>query len=298
MTEILNGHPVARHIETDLIRRVASLGNQGSLPGLAVVLFGDDSPSQVYGNMILRGCKRVGISCHLRKLSGDLTPPEAEGFIEELNQNPSIHGILIKRPLPGTLSDESILQCTTPAKDVDGYHFENVGRLMVRGVSFAPVPCTPAGVLELLRRTGHPPAGKNVVVLGRSTTVGKPLATLLGQKEDWANATVTLCHRHTSDLSSHTRRADFVVTAVGQPQFLTREMISEDAVVVDVGTNVIEDSQAEKGYRLVGDADFESLNGYCRAITPVPGGVGPVTVAMLLKNVVKAAEVNQASGNS
>lgn len=298
MTQILDGRQVARELEADLRQRVRALANRDSLPGLCVVLFGDDSPSRVYGTMIRKGCERIGVSFRLLEPGAGTTLARAEAAIDALNADPRVHGILIKRPLPGALADEAILQRTLPRKDVDGYHFENVGRLVVGGAAAAPVPCTPAGVLELLRRSGHFLNGRHVVVLGRSATVGKPLANLLAQKEPWANATVTLCHRGTVDLASHTQRADVVVTAVGVPGFLTPAMVRPDAVVIDVGTNVVPDAAAAKGYRLVGDADFDGLLGRCAAITPVPGGVGPVTVAMLLTNVVAAAERARAAAAS
>lgn len=295
MTEILDGRAVAREIEADLRTRVALLQSATRsagpvTPGLTVLLFGDDSPSRVYGSMIGKACDRIGARFRLLELPSDVSRAEAEAAIDALNVDAAVHGILIKRPLPGELADERVLQRTRPEKDVDGYHFANVGKLVVGGAHAAPVPCTPAGVLELLRRTGYATEGRHVVVLGRSATVGKPLANLLAQKDEGANATVTLCHRATRDLGAHTRRADVVVSAIGVPAFLTRELVAKAAVVIDVGTNVVEDPTAKKGYRLVGDADFAGLVGHCRAITPVPGGVGPVTVAMLMRNLVEAAE--------
>jgi methylenetetrahydrofolate dehydrogenase (NADP+)/methenyltetrahydrofolate cyclohydrolase len=289
-TQILYGHPICEAIYASLLPRIEQLSRAGVTPGLAVLLFGEDSPSKVYGKMLGRGCRRIGIAFRLVELPGDLSAPQACAVIDELNEDPGIHGILIKRPLPGALQDERILQRTRPEKDVDGYHFQNVGSLVVGGPSTAPVPCTPAGVIELLTRSGYPLSGRHVVVLGRSATVGKPLANLLCQKDRSANATVTLCHSATRDPRSHTLRADIIVTAVGSPGSLTREMVSPGAVVVDVGTNVVPDSSSPRGYRLTGDADFDGLLSHCRAITPVPGGVGPVTVAMLMKNVVDAAE--------
>jgi len=297
MTEILDGRRVAKEIEADLHQRAQLLRDRGNPPGLAVVLFGDDAPSRVYGRMLQNGCRRVGIEFRLSELPDSVTQEHAQRHIDELNTDASVHGIIIKRPLPGQLADESILQATLPHKDVDGYHFQNVGKLVVGGAHAAPVPCTPAGVLELMRRTGHSPAGKHVVVLGRSATVGKPLSNLLAQKDENADATVTICHRSTADIASHTRHADIIVAAAGAPRFLTRDMVADNAVVIDVGTNVIDDPASEKGYQLVGDADFEGLLGHCKAITPVPGGVGPVTVAMLLKNVLDAAAAAHARGS-
>jgi len=287
MTEIIDGRPVARAIEARLTDRIQRLARP---PKLAVVLFGDDSPSLVYARMIQRGCERVGIS--FLQLAHERTTSfaDARDVIHGLNHSEDVDGILIKRPLPGALADEAILQETLPAKDVDGYHFQNAGTLAILGPGHAPVPCTPAGVLEILGSSAFAPDGRDIVIVGRSTTVGKPLAAILGHKAEGLNATVTLCHRGTRDLAGHTRRAEILITAMGVPRFVTRDMVSESAVVIDVGTNVVDDATSKKGYRLVGDADHEGLMGHCRAITPVPGGVGPVTVAMLLQNVVEAAE--------
>lgn len=295
MTAILDGRPIAAEIEREVRSQAAGLARRGILPGLAICLFGNDSPSRVYGRMIARGCERVGVRFRIVEGRAEEGREAAERLIESLNRDPEVHGILVKRPLPPPLDDEEILQRTIPAKDVDGYHFENVGRLVVGGPHQAPVPCTPAGVLELLRRSGVDLSGRHVVVLGRSATVGRPLSNLLSQK-DGANATVTLCHGATRRLEEHTRRADIVVCAVGRPGFLRREMVAPGAVVVDVGTNVVKDPESPKGYRLVGDADYESLLGHVSAITPVPGGVGPVTVAALLRNVVEAAQRLEAGG--
>ena len=295
MTEILDGRPVANAIEDDLRDRVA---RRETPPSLAVVLFGDDSPSKVYARMIERGCQRVGVSFRLLAASGETSYDGAAALLDGLNRDPGVDGIVIKRPLPGDLADERILQRTLPEKDVDGYHFGNVGRMVVDGITGAPIPCTPAGVVELLRRSGYSAEGRRVVIVGRSTTVGRPLANLLSHKAPGLDATVTLCHRATRDLASHTRVAEILITAAGVPRFVTRDMVGEGAVVIDVGTNVVDDPSAKKGYRLVGDADFDELLGHCRAITPVPGGVGPVTVAMLLKSVVDAAERRRASGSA
>jgi methylenetetrahydrofolate dehydrogenase (NADP+)/methenyltetrahydrofolate cyclohydrolase len=291
MTRLLDGTAIASTIESLVRSRVASLVARGVTPSLTILLFGDDPPSRVYGGMIRRGAERVGIDVRVLVNTGSVSFAEATTIVRDLNANPAVHGILIKRPLPGGLADEAVLQCIAPAKDVDGCHFENVGRLVIGGATKAPVPCTPAGVLALLKHSGLSPDGRHVVVLGRSTTVGRPLANLLAQKESGANATVTLCHTGTRDLARHTRAADILVTAIGKPRFVTRDMVGDGAIVVDVGTNVVDDPTSQKGYRLVGDCDFDALVDRCAAITPVPGGVGPVTVAMLLSNVVDAAQL-------
>lgn len=289
MTRLLDGRPIAARIEAEVAARAASLAARGRPACLAILLLGDDAPSRVYGSMIRKGCERARIAFQLVHLAGLPSRSDAEGAIARLNADRAVHAILIKRPLPGELADEAILQRIRPDKDVDGCHFENVGRLVI-GAAPMPVPCTPAGVVELLRSYGYPPDGRHVVVIGRSATVGKPLANLLGQRESGANATVTLCHRATTDLAEHTRRADVVIVAIGSPAFLRADMVDPGAVVIDVGTNAVSDPGSAKGYCLRGDADFEGLLGRCAALTPVPGGVGPVTVAMLLKGVVDLAE--------
>ncbi|MBK6938647.1 MAG: bifunctional 5,10-methylenetetrahydrofolate dehydrogenase/5,10-methenyltetrahydrofolate cyclohydrolase [Planctomycetes bacterium] len=296
MTRILDGSSIASTLEHSVASRVSACRARGVHPTLVILLFGDDAPSRVYGGMIRRGAERVGIDVRVLVNTGSVSFAEASTIVRELNSNSDVHGILIKRPLPGALADEAVLQRIDPAKDVDGCHFENVGRLVIGGAKRAPVPCTPAGVLALLERSSLSTEGQHVVVLGRSTTVGRPLANLLAQKESGANATVTLCHTATRELERHTRAADILVSAIGRPRFVTRSMVAPHAVVVDVGTNVVPDAAAPKGYRLVGDCDYDALVGHCAAITPVPGGVGPVTVAMLLSNVVDAAE--RVSGTS
>lgn len=290
MTRILKGHPVARQIEAEVKARCRQLVQSGIQPGLAVVVSPIDAPSQVYARMIERGCQRVGIGMRREALPEPPTFLAAAGLVERLNADRAVHGILIKRPLPGELADERLLQVTAPGKDVDGYHFANVGRMVVGAGLPSHIPCTPAGVLELLQRSDYSPAGLHVVILGRSATVGKPLANLLLQKGPQGDATVTVCHRSTPDFSRYTRAANIVVTAVGCPGFLRAEHVASGAIVIDVGTNSVPDPASPQGYRLVGDADYAGLVGHCRAITPVPGGVGPVTVALLLRNVVASAE--------
>ncbi len=289
MTRILDGRAIARAIEAEQAERVRLAQSRGLRPRLAAFVFGDDAPSHVYGAMIARACGRVGIEVSLVELGASTSPADAIAALERANADPSIHAIIVKRPLPGALADESILQKIAPRKDADGCHFENVGRLAAAEPGDGPVPCTPAGVLERLSRSGGVLDGMHVVVIGRSATVGRPLAILLASKRAGTNSTVTICHRGTRDLASHVRRADVVVAAIGVAGFVGREMIAPGAIVVDVGTNAVPDASAKSGYRLVGDTAFDDLVGRCAAITPVPGGVGPVTVAMLAKNVVDCA---------
>ena len=287
---ILAGREIARRIETELAGRVEALARRGRRPALAVILVGAGAPARAYGRMIAAGCQRCGVRREMHELPADLEPAEAFALVDRLNADPAIQGVILKRPLPGRLGDEALLQALDPAKDVDGCHFQNLGRLVVWGAPAGRIPCTPAGVLEILRRSGIEPRGRHAVILGRSVTVGKPLANLLYQKDPWADATVTLCHSGTEGLEEHTRRADLLVAAVGVPEFVRAEMVKPGAVVVDVGTNTVPDRQSPRGYRLVGDVHFSRVKEVAGALTPVPGGVGPVTTAMLLKNLVEAAE--------
>ncbi len=284
---ILEGRSIARALEEEVKARAAALGEEGVVPGLAILLAKPTNPSLAYGRMIRRAGERCGIRVQVVTLEEPLDRRKAFEVVERLNADPEIHGILVKRPLPPPLGDEALLQALDPGKDVDGAHFGNLGKLMVQGAGAGHVPCTPAGVLEILRQSGIELRGSHAVVLGRSVTVGKPLAALLIQKDPWADATVTLCHSSTKDLEEHTRRADLLVAAVGVPRFVTASMVRPGAVVVDVGTNAVPDPADPRGYKLVGDVDFEEVKEVASAITPVPGGVGPVTTAMLLKNLVE-----------
>ena len=284
---ILEGKPIARAIEADVRVRAEEWARRGVVPGLALVLVRPTNPSRAYGRMILKAGERCGVRVRVLEMEEPLEKKKAFELIRRLNGDPSVHGIIVKRPLPPPLGDEALLQALDPAKDVDGAHFGNLGKLMVRGAGAGHVPCTPAGVLEILRRSGVMLRGKHAVVLGRSVTVGKPLAALLMQKDPWADATVTLCHSSTENIEEHTRRADLVVAAVGVPGFVRAHMVRPGAVVVDVGTNAVPDPSNPRGYRLTGDVDFHSVKEVASALTPVPGGVGPVTTAMLMKNLVE-----------
>jgi len=284
---ILQGREIARAVEAEVRARVEDLLARGIRPGLALLLARPTNPSRAYGRMILKAGERCGVRVRVVELAEPLDREAAFDTVRRLNEDPSIQGIIVKRPLPPPLGDEALLQAIDPAKDVDGAHFGNLGKLMVQGAGAGHVPCTPAGVLEILRRSGIRLRGKHAVVLGRSVTVGKPLAALLMQKDPWADATVTLCHSSTENIQEHTRRADLLVAAVGVPGFVTAHMVRPGAVVVDVGTNAVPDPSSPRGYRLTGDVDFDSVKERASALTPVPGGVGPVTTAMLLKNLVE-----------
>lgn len=277
---LLDGKRTAATIREELRREVAELAASRDLPpGLAVILVGEDPASQVYVRNKERACAEVGIVSRSLRLPGDVAQDHLEGRIRDLNSDRSIHGILLQLPLPPGLKAQRCLELIDPKKDVDGFHPENMGRLTLGLPGLRP--CTPAGVLELLARYDLSVAGKKAVVVGRSNIVGKPLALLLAQPDARGNATVTLCHSRTPDLAGEMRRADFLFLAVGRPRFATADMVAPGAVVVDVGIN-----RTDQG--LVGDADFDALRDRVAAITPVPGGIGPMTIAQLLRNTVQA----------
>jgi methylenetetrahydrofolate dehydrogenase (NADP+)/methenyltetrahydrofolate cyclohydrolase len=258
-------------------------------PGLAAVLVGDNPGSQLYVKMKGEASEEMGLAHWTIRMPEDTPLERLLAEIRRLNLDPKVHGILVQQPLPPQISTEAAVLAVDPRKDVDCFHPENVGRVLIGNPRFAPA--TPAGVVELLVRSGNDPAGKDVVIAGRSNIVGKPLAALLMQKAPKANATVTVAHSATRDLSAHTRRADIVVAAMGAPRTIKADMVKEGAVVIDVGINRIPDPTKKSGYRTVGDVDFVAVKEKAKAITPVPGGVGPMTIAMLLVNTVRAAEL-------
>ncbi|AUV82381.1 bifunctional methylenetetrahydrofolate dehydrogenase/methenyltetrahydrofolate cyclohydrolase FolD [Salinigranum rubrum] len=286
MTDIIDGNAVASEVRDGLGDAIETLDDAGVTPGLATVLMSDDPASETYVSMKQRDCAEVGIEAFDYELDPDTPAAELYDLIDDLNADEDVHGILVQMPVPDHVDSREVLRSIDPAKDVDGFHPENVGRLVAGDARFKP--CTPHGIQKLLDAAGVDPEGKEVVVVGRSDIVGKPMANLLIQKAPGGNATVTVCHSRTEDLSEHTRRADVVVAACGVPELVTGEMLSEGVVVVDVGVNRV-DADTEKGYELVGDVEFESAEEQASAITPVPGGVGPMTRAMLLWNTVKAA---------
>ncbi len=288
MAKILDGKATAREIHTEVRRSVDELkGKHNLTAGLAVVLAGDDPASAVYVRNKSRTCREVGIHSETFHLPADTTQRALQSLIEKLNHDVRFHGILVQLPLPGHLDEGLAIGAVAPRKDVDCIHPLNLG-LLSQGVSNF-VPATPGGIQQLLLRNGYNPEGKHVVICGRSNIVGKPLSLLLMQKRAGANATVTVCHTGTADLGEVTRQADILVAAIGRPRAITADMVSSGAVVVDVGINRVEDSTRRRGYRLVGDVDYEGVLDKVEAITPVPGGVGPMTIAMLLVNTVTAA---------
>jgi len=285
--ELLLGKTIGNQIREELRCEIEALGKRGVRPGLAVVLVGDDPGSVSYVTGKAAACKEMGILEETVHLPKDTPEEKLLALVERLNADPKFHGILVQLPLPGHIDSNKVLLRIDPDKDVDGLHPMNIGRLTAGEPVF--LPCTPAGIQQLLVRTGHDPAGKHVVICGRSNLVGKPLASMLIQKARGANATVTVCHTGTKDMGRLTRQADILIAAMGSPGAITADMVREGAVVIDVGVSRIPDPSAPKGTRLVGDVDFESVREKASAITPVPGGVGPMTITMLLVNTVSAA---------
>ena len=287
--EIINGVAVARSVREQVARDVERLTAEGLRPGLAVVLVGDDPASAVYVRSKGRACDEAGIHSVTIRLPADTSQEELMAQVDALNEDPAIHGILVQMPLPRHMDADAVIRRIRPDKDVDGFHPVNVGKNLI-GERDGFVPCTPAGVQELLVRSGVETRGAECVIVGRSNIVGKPMMALMVQSHASANSTVTVCHSATRDLAAHVRRAEILIVAAGRPGMITGDMIRPGAVVIDVGINRVEDHSAARGYRLVGDVDFESARKVASLITPVPGGVGPMTIAMLLRNTVRAAE--------
>ena len=287
--QIISGRDIAAEIRAELKERVQALGDDsGVIPGLATVLVGEDPASQMYVGTKNKAAVEMGI--HSRQITLPAATPEAEllGVVAGLNADPDIHGILVQLPLPDHIDEGKVIEAIDPSKDVDGFHPMSVGRLATDSGNFF-APATPAGVVEMLVRSGHDPSGKHVVVVGRSNLVGRPLASLLLRKAPGGNATVTVCHSRTADLGARTRDADILVVAMGRPEMITAEMVSPGTVVIDVGTNRVDDQSREKGYRVCGDVLFDEVKEVAAAISPVPGGVGPMTITMLLANTVQSA---------
>ena len=286
---IIDGKQVAADMREELKEEITRLKKQGIVPGLGVILVGDDPASQSYVTAKERACENIGIYSDNISLPADTSQKELMTLVEKMNNDVKINGVLVQLPLPGGLAESEVLLAIDPAKDVDGFHPINVGKMMIGEKSF--LPCTPHGIVQLLIRSGVTIEGAEVVIVGRSNLVGKPLANMLIQKKPNANATVTICHTRTRDLAVHTKRADIIVAAAGRPNTVTAEMVKDGAVVIDVGVNRVEDATKKKGYRLVGDVDFEAVKEKASLITPVPGGVGPMTITMLLYNTVESAKI-------
>lgn len=287
---IIDGKAIAAAVTSALAEEVSQLKHRNLRPGLAVVLIGDDPASQVYVGTKVRTCEKLGIYSEKHLLPKDASMADALALIGKLNRDPKIHGILVQSPPPPQISEEAVVAAIDPAKDVDCFHPENVGKMLI-GRTDGFFPCTPCGVMELLARSGIDPAGRHAVVIGRSNIVGKPMMALLVQKCKGADATVTVVHSRTPNLPELTRQADILIAAIGRPEFVTADMVKDGAVVIDVGINRVEDPSASKGFRLCGDVKFDEVAPKASHITRVPGGVGPMTIAMLMRNAVKACKM-------
>ncbi len=286
--QIIDGKAIAEKVREEVRQGVAKMEQEHNyVPGLATVLVGEDPASATYVRSKQRTCEELGIRSIGHHLPADSTQEEVEKLVKELNADPKVNGILVQLPLPNHLDEEAVLNSIDLEKDVDGFHPVNIGRLAMKGRNPLFIPCTPAGCMRLLEETGVQFNGADAVILGRSNIVGLPMAMLL-QK---ANATVTICHSRTKDLPGHLRQADIVIAAVGRTEMVTGDMLKPGAVVIDVGINQKDDPTKKRGYRLVGDVDFDSAKEVAGAITPVPGGVGPMTIAMLMANTLRAAEI-------
>lgn len=285
--EIIDGKTIAAEIRAELRGEVSALSSKGITPGLGVLLVGEDPASRSYVSAKEKACDEAGIYSNEVSLPATASKSEILKAVKAFNKDERIDGILVQLPLPNWEWEQDVISTINPNKDVDGFHPTNVGRMMLGLPAF--LPCTPNGILHLLRRTTEQVSGSNIVIIGRSNIVGRPLANLLSQKNDLGNATVTLCHTGTIDIASHTERADIVIAAAGRPNTLTADMVKDGVIVIDVGVNRVDDPSKKSGYRLVGDVDFEGVKEKAAAITPVPGGVGPMTIAMLMHNTVQSA---------
>lgn len=292
--KIIDGKQVAQDIQAELKEEVARLKERGIVPGLGVILVGDDPASKSYVTAKERTCEEIGLYSDDNRLPAKTSQEELVALIEKMNADPKIHGILVQLPLPKHLNEAEVLMTIDPTKDVDGFHPVNVGKMVVGEKAF--LPCTPHGVVQLLARSGVKIEGAHVVIVGRSNIVGKPLANMLLQKKKNANATVTVCHTRTKDISYFTRQADIIIAAAGRPNTITADMIKDGVVVIDVGVNRVEDPSKKSGYRLVGDVDFARVKEKASLITPVPGGVGPMTITMLMYNTVESAKRTAGNG--
>jgi len=284
---ILSGKDVSQSVYKSLLNRISSLKDQNTTPGLAVVIVGEDPASQVYVRSKTKKFKQLNLNTESFKLPDSTSEDELLKLIHTLNESHQYHGILVQLPLPRQIDSQRVLETIDPKKDVDGFHPENVGLLSIGRPRF--VPCTPKGIMRILSYYNIDLKGKHVVVVGRSNIVGRPISILTSLKQEGSNGTTTICHSGTPDISQFTKSADVIIVALGVPQFLTGDMLQDGAVVIDVGINRM-DADTEKGYKLVGDAHWESISSKISAATPVPGGVGPMTIAMLIENTVEAAE--------
>lgn len=290
---LLDGKKVSEDIKNEIAAEVAKMKERGEkVPHLAAVLVGNDGASLTYVGSKVKACERIGFESTLIKLPATISELELLKKIEELNQDDNIDGFIVQLPLPKQIDEQKVLMAVDPSKDVDGFHPENFGKMALDMTTF--IPATPFGILELLERYNVQTAGKHTVVIGRSHIVGRPMSILMGRKGFPGNSTVTLTHSHTKNISQITTQADIIITALGVPNYLKAEMVKDDVVVIDVGITRVADETTEKGYKIVGDVDFDAVSKKASYITPVPGGVGPMTIAMLLKNTLLARELRRA----
>lgn len=284
---IIDGKKIAADIREELKLKINLLReNKKNVPGLVTIIVGENPASQVYVNMKIKACAEIGMNSKLEKLDENISQDELLKIIDDYNKDDYFHGILVQLPLPKHIDEDKIIEAINPSKDVDGFHPISVGKLVIGKDTFKS--CTPFGIMELLKRYKIETKGKHVVVVGRSNIVGKPIANMLVQKEEGANAIVTICHSAAPDISYYTKQADILIAAVGRANLITKEMVKENVVVIDVGINRIKDAESKKGYKIVGDVEFDGVSKKASWITPVPGGVGPMTIAMLLSNTYKA----------
>ena len=287
--KIINGKETALTIRLELKEKVDKLKVSGNdVPGLVTILVGDNPASEVYVSSKIKACSEIGIRSKAEKLSSDTSEKELLNLVQKYNEDKNYHGILVQLPLPGHINEDKVIEAISPQKDVDGFHPISIGNLVIGKDTF--VSCTPAGIHELFKRYNIETKGKHVVVVGRSNIVGKPIANIMLQKKDYANSIVTVCHSAAKELSYYTKQADILIAAMGSAEFIKGNMVKDGVVVIDVGINRIEDPMKPKGYRLVGDVDFDEVSPKASFITPVPGGVGPMTIAMLMSNTLKAFE--------
>jgi methylenetetrahydrofolate dehydrogenase (NADP+)/methenyltetrahydrofolate cyclohydrolase len=284
---LIDGKKVASDIRNELKEKISKLKNEGSgIPGLVAILVGEDPASKIYVSSKGKACEEIGMRSKIEILPSDISEKELLQLIDQYNSNSDYHGILVQLPLPKHIDENKVIERISPEKDVDGFHPASVGNLVIGKETFAS--CTPAGIQELLKRYNIPTEGKHLVVVGRSNIVGKPIANIMLQKQKFANSIVTICHSAASDLGYYTRQADILIAAIGKANFIKEDMVKEGVVVVDVGINRVDAPEKPKGYKIVGDVEFETVSKKAAYITPVPGGVGPMTIAMLLSNTFKA----------
>lgn len=285
--ELIDGKKTSVLVKEELKEAISKLKAEGKkVPGLVTILVGNNPASEIYVASKVKSCGEIGMVSKFEKHSDDISEEELLSLVDSYNKNPDFHGILVQLPLPKHIDEDKVIEAISPKKDVDGFHPISVGNLVIGKETF--LSCTPAGIQELLKRYNIETKGKHVVVLGRSNIVGKPIANILLQKKDYANSIVTVCHSAAKDVSYYTKQADILIAAIGRANFVTADMVKDGVVVIDVGINRVEDATRKRGYRVVGDVDFENVSPKCSFITPVPGGVGPMTIAMLLKNTYEA----------